>query len=41
MNPSHYSLYEEVGESITAKVYRDLCVPFKDVVAIKVLDLDN
>ena len=41
MNPSHYSLYEEVGERITAKLYRALCVPFKEVVAIKVLDLDN
>lgn len=41
VNPSDYSLYEEVGVSITAKVYRALCVPFKEVVAIKVLDLDN
>lgn len=41
MNPSDYSLYEEVGVSTTAKVYRALCVPFKEVVAIKVLDMDN
>lgn len=41
MNPSDYSLYEEVGVSTTAKVYRALCVPFKEVVAIKILDMDN
>jgi hypothetical protein len=41
VNPSDYSLYEEVGVSSTAKVYRALCVPFKEVVAIKVLDLGN
>lgn len=41
VNPSDYSLYDEVGVSSTAKVYRALCVPFKEVVAIKVLDLGN
>ncbi|XP_021853814.1 uncharacterized protein [Spinacia oleracea] len=36
-----YKLYEEVGEGVSATVYRALCIPFNEVVAIKVLDLER
>ncbi|KAL0331965.1 UNVERIFIED_CONTAM: Serine/threonine-protein kinase fray2 [Sesamum calycinum] len=36
-----YELYEEVGEGVSATVYRALCVPLKEIVAIKVLDLEK
>lgn len=36
-----YKLYEEVGEGVSATVYRALCVPLNEVVAIKVLDLEK
>ncbi|GAB2278096.1 hypothetical protein Dimus_012793 [Dionaea muscipula] len=36
-----YKLYEEVGEGVSASVYRALCVPFNEIVAIKVLDLER
>lgn len=34
-----YKLYEEVGEGVTATVYRAFCIPFNEIVADKVLDL--
>jgi hypothetical protein len=34
-------LYEEVGEGVSATVYRALCVPLNTFVAIKVLDLEK
>ncbi|KAH7658725.1 Non-specific serine/threonine protein kinase protein [Dioscorea alata] len=40
-NPKEYKLYEEVGEGVSATVYRALCVPLNEIVAIKVLDLEK
>ncbi|KAF3444651.1 hypothetical protein FNV43_RR14344 [Rhamnella rubrinervis] len=36
-----YKLYEEVGEGVSATVYRALCIPLNETVAIKVLDLEK
>ncbi|KZV54854.1 hypothetical protein F511_39718 [Dorcoceras hygrometricum] len=36
-----YELYEEVGEGVSATVYRACCVPLNEIVAIKVLDLEK
>ncbi|KAM0000795.1 putative protein kinase STE-STE20-Fray family [Helianthus debilis subsp. tardiflorus] len=36
-----YKLYEEVGEGVSASVYRALCIPLNEIVAIKVLDLER
>ncbi|KAM0932922.1 putative protein kinase STE-STE20-Fray family [Dioscorea sansibarensis] len=41
VNPKDYKLYEEVGEGVSATVYRALCVPLNEIVAIKVLDLEK
>lgn len=41
LNAQDYILYEEVGEGVSATVYRALCVPFDEIVAIKVLDLEK
>ncbi|KAL0431657.1 UNVERIFIED_CONTAM: Serine/threonine-protein kinase fray2 [Sesamum radiatum] len=40
-NAEDYELYEEVGEGVSAIVYRALCVPLNEIVAIKVLDLEK
>lgn len=40
-NPKDYKLYEEIGEGVSATVYRALCVPLNEIVAIKVLDLEK
>lgn len=36
-----YDLYEEVGEGVSATVYRARCLPLNENVAIKVLDLEK
>ncbi|KAL9684309.1 hypothetical protein QQ045_021744 [Rhodiola kirilowii] len=41
VNASDYKLYEEVGDGVSATVYRALCVPLNEIVAIKVLDLEK
>ncbi|KAL3526063.1 hypothetical protein ACH5RR_014435 [Cinchona calisaya] len=41
LDAKDYKLYEEVGEGVSASVYRALCVPFNETVAIKVLDLEK
>lgn len=41
LNAKDYRLYEEVGEGVSATVYRALCVPLNKIVAIKVLDLEK
>ncbi|CAN1322050.1 Serine/threonine-protein kinase fray2 [Linum perenne] len=41
LSASDYELYEEVGEGVSASVYRALCVPLNEIVAIKVLDLEK
>jgi len=40
-NPNEYKLYEEIGEGVSATVYRALCVPLDIMVAIKVLDIEK
>ncbi|XP_062000982.1 uncharacterized protein LOC133718187 [Rosa rugosa] len=41
LDPKEYKLYEEVGEGVSASVYRALYVPLNEIAAIKVLDLEN
>ncbi|XP_076929652.1 uncharacterized protein LOC143594154 [Bidens hawaiensis] len=41
VNAKDYKLYEEIGEGVSASVYRALCVPLNEIVAIKVLDLEK
>lgn len=41
VNADDYKLYEEVGEGVSASVYRALCIPLNEIVAIKVLDLEK
>ncbi|TYH52506.1 hypothetical protein E1A91_D09G031800v1 [Gossypium mustelinum] len=41
VNAKDYKLYEEVGEGVSATVYRALCIPLNEIVAIKVLDLEK
>lgn len=38
---SDYKLFEEVGQGVTATVYRSHCLPFNETVAIKSLDLEK
>lgn len=40
-DPNEYKLYEEIGEGVSATVYRALCVPLDILVAIKMLDLEK
>lgn len=40
-NPQDYKLYEEIGEGVSATVYRALYIPLNEIVAIKVLDLEK
>ncbi|KAK4751515.1 hypothetical protein SAY87_004997 [Trapa incisa] len=41
VNAKDYKLYEEIGEGVSATVYRALCIPLNEIVAIKVLDLEK
>ena len=41
INSKDYKLYEKVGEGVNATVYRALCIPFNEIVAVKVLDLER
>ncbi|KAL9265126.1 Serine/threonine-protein kinase fray2-like protein [Drosera capensis] len=41
IGPEHYTLYEEVGQGVSASVHRALCVPLDQVVAIKILDFER
>lgn len=41
IGPEHYTLYEEVGQGVSASVHRALCKPFNEVVAIKILDFER
>ncbi|XP_024373407.1 uncharacterized protein [Physcomitrium patens] len=38
---AEYKLLEEIGQGVSATVYRAICLPFKEVVAIKALDLEK
>lgn len=37
----HYELYEEVGHGGSGTVRRAQCIPFDEIVAIKILDFEN
>ncbi|KAJ4952045.1 hypothetical protein NE237_028877 [Protea cynaroides] len=37
----HYVLYEEIGQGVSASVCRALCIPFNEIVAIKILDFEK
>ncbi|XP_073309793.1 serine/threonine-protein kinase BLUS1-like isoform X2 [Primulina huaijiensis] len=41
LDANDYELYEEVGEGVSATVYKARCVPLNETVAIKVLDLEK
>ncbi|XP_024028519.1 serine/threonine-protein kinase BLUS1 isoform X1 [Morus notabilis] len=41
IGPEHYSLFEEVGQGVSACVRRALCKPFDEIVAIKILDFER
>ncbi|XP_057966902.1 serine/threonine-protein kinase BLUS1 isoform X2 [Malania oleifera] len=41
IGPEHYTLYEEVGQGVSASVHRALCIPFNEIVAIKILDFER
>lgn len=41
LNHRDYTLYEEVGQGVSAIVYRALCIPLDEIVAIKVIDLEK
>ncbi|KAF0931105.1 hypothetical protein E2562_002467 [Oryza meyeriana var. granulata] len=36
-----YELYEEIGQGVSAIVYRSLCRPLDEIVAVKVLDFER
>jgi len=38
---TEYKLYEEVGQGVSATVYRAHCVTYNEIVAIKSLDLEK
>ncbi|CAN0908917.1 Serine/threonine-protein kinase fray2 [Linum grandiflorum] len=40
-NPDDYRLLEEIGHGASATVYRAMCLPSNEVVAVKCLDLDR
>ncbi|GAB2293132.1 hypothetical protein Dimus_027342 [Dionaea muscipula] len=37
----NYTLYEEVGQGVSASVHRALCVPLDQIVAVKILDFER
>ncbi|XP_040989375.1 serine/threonine-protein kinase BLUS1 isoform X3 [Juglans microcarpa x Juglans regia] len=41
IGPEHYTLFEEVGQGVSASVHRALCKPFDEIVAIKILDFER
>lgn len=41
VNANDYKLYEVIGEGVSATVYKALCIPLSETVAIKVLDLEK
>ncbi|XVF25323.1 hypothetical protein REPUB_Repub13aG0203600 [Reevesia pubescens] len=41
IGPEYYILHEEVGQGVSASVFRAVCIPFNEVVAIKILDFER
>ncbi|XP_022715392.1 serine/threonine-protein kinase BLUS1-like isoform X2 [Durio zibethinus] len=41
IGPEYYTLHEEVGHGVSASVRRAVCIPFNEVVAIKILDFER
>ncbi|THG13981.1 hypothetical protein TEA_024850 [Camellia sinensis var. sinensis] len=41
IGPEHYTLYEEVGQGVSASVHRAICTPLNEIVAIKILDFER
>ncbi|CAN7052689.1 unnamed protein product, partial [Brassica rapa subsp. trilocularis] len=41
IGPEHYTIYEVIGQGVSALVHRALCIPFDEVVAIKILDFER
>ncbi|XP_065873562.1 uncharacterized protein [Euphorbia lathyris] len=41
LTKTDYKLHEEVGEGVSAIVYRAFCIPINEIVAIKILDLER
>ena len=41
VNPEDYNLYEEMGQGVSATVYKALCIPFNEIVAIKIFDVQK
>ncbi|KAF8408262.1 hypothetical protein HHK36_007411 [Tetracentron sinense] len=41
VNSKDYKLYEDIGDGVSATVYRALCIPLNEIVAIKVLDMEK
>jgi serine/threonine-protein kinase OSR1/STK39 len=41
LTAADYKLMEEIGNGLSATVYRAVCLPFKEVVAVKALDLER
>ncbi|KAF2323072.1 hypothetical protein GH714_033155 [Hevea brasiliensis] len=39
--PEFYVVYEEIGQGVSASVHRALCIPFDEIVAIKILDFER
>ncbi|KAL5072279.1 hypothetical protein RYX36_011263 [Vicia faba] len=37
----HYVIHEEIGQGVSGSVYRAICVPFNEMVAIKILDFER
>ncbi|KAI3939880.1 hypothetical protein MKW98_029656 [Papaver atlanticum] len=41
LGAEHYNLFEEIGSGATATIYRAVCIPTQETVAIKVLDFEK
>lgn len=41
VNPADYEILEDIGQGVSATVYRALCKPLNETVAIKSLDLEK
>jgi serine/threonine-protein kinase OSR1/STK39 len=41
IGPENYTLYEEVGQGVSASVHRAICKTLREEVAIKILDFER